>query len=265
VQPDAAGCEAPRAHELRALARLQRELQRQLSAPSNDARAARAIGCSEEQVAVYRDMGTVRFVREVAREFPATRRLLGARFGNEARAFVRATESRSYTLDGYARRFPEHLRRGARANGDPVLFVAAELARLERECAAALRARAASRGVCSESPSPQLLVAPGARLHRFAWAVDVVLDRFERRVRLGSPRRCAIRVVSFRRDGRVARLRIARSQEALLVALLRGAALERAVACAVRAGATPAAIGRALERWVAARLLAPAFTPKEAA
>lgn len=256
------------AGELHELAHLQRELQRLIGEPCEGARdleaAASAIGCDAEQIAVYRRMGAVRFVREVAREFPATRALLGrARFDSEARAFVARTASRSYTLDGYARGFPQQLRRRARASGDAALGAAAELARLERECLAVRRAparrRACSRAradASAEQRSPQLRAAPGARVRRFACDVETALACFEHGTHVRAPSRSATRLALFRRDGRVVRLRVAHSEASLLAGLLRGETLERAVARAVRAGLAPAAIGSALERWVAARLLA---------
>jgi hypothetical protein len=141
--------------ELAELARLQRGLQRLLHAPGGRGRvddtAARAIGCDADHVGVYRRMIALRFAREVAREYPATRALLGAaRFDAQARAFAETTASRSYTLDGYARAFPRHLRAasGAVGSGPPLdvasarralaeLEAAADVARLERELASA--------------------------------------------------------------------------------------------------------------------------------
>jgi hypothetical protein len=265
--------------ELRELARIQRELQHLLASPRADAgslaAAARAIGCEPEQVAVYRDLGALRFVREVAREFPATRELLGpARFQAEARAFVAKTASASYTLDGYARRFPQHLLRagagGSRSiRGSRGTRTAAELARLERELArvrmartrsAGPRATASERGASRTSASrsaPRLLAAPGARLRRFACDVDAALSRFERREAMRALRRRVTHVAIFRHGTRVVRVRVAPREVALLRGLLRGEALEAAVARAVTAGLTPASIRRALARWVAARLLTP--------
>jgi hypothetical protein len=83
-------------------------------------------------IAIYRRMYALRMEREVAREFPATRALLGsAAFARVARAYVAARPSRSFTLDGYATALPEFLvdaraiRTGARRH-------AAEIAAVER-------------------------------------------------------------------------------------------------------------------------------------
>jgi hypothetical protein len=259
----------PRAGELRELARIQRELQR-LIAPradgerASDAAAARAIGCDAEQIAVYRDMGALRFVREVAREFPATRALLGAkRFDAAARAFVAQRSSTSYTLDGYARSFPQQLRRAARVARDETLAAAAELARLEREVASVRAALARRRegaagareGVLAAGAAPRLFAAIGARVLRFTFAVDAALACFGHGETPCAPQRGSFQLALFRRGARVAHVRIAPAEAPLLRALLRGETLARAVARASAAGLAPNAIGRALERWVAEQLL----------
>jgi hypothetical protein len=240
------------------LARAQRGLQALLYAPGErthvDAAGARAIGCNPEEVGVYRGMIALRFAREVAREFPATRALLGgARFDAAARAFAERTPSHSYTLDGYARRFPEHLHRG----GDAALRAGAELARLEREISRmrVAKLRRARAGMNARNELPQLWAAPGARLRRFGFDVESALAAHERNETPAALAHGEIRLALFRRAGRVARLRVARAEAPMLAALLRGDSLERAVARGVAAGLAPAAIRDALARWVAARLL----------
>ncbi|HEY8122614.1 MAG TPA: DNA-binding domain-containing protein [Myxococcota bacterium] len=240
------------------LARVQRELQRLITTPREDApahaRAARAIGCAHERVAIYRGMYRLRLAREVAREFPATRALLGpARFDAEARAFAAAHPSTSFTLDAYARAFPEHVRRAGAAP--------AELARLERELASVRAASSRAKGAqrartrAATGAAPRLVAAPGARAVDFSHDVDAALARFERREAVCSPRRRASQLALFRVGARAARLRVARREAPLLAALLNGDPLELAVALAVAAGLAPRAIGRALERWVRAGLL----------
>jgi hypothetical protein len=261
------------AAELRELAHVQRELQR-LIAPrasadadvESEARvaaAARAIGCAAEQIAVYRRMGAQRFANEVAREFPATRALLGdARFCREARQFVTATASTSYTLDGYARAFPVHLQRAARAQADEELACAAGLARLERECARAARVqRGASeqrRELASarSSEAPRLTPARGARLLRLPSDALALLDAFERGEVLPLVKRAPTYVAVFPRGRRAVRLRVARAEAPALAALLRGDALEAAVSRALAAGLAPADVGSALQGWAAAGLIA---------
>jgi Putative DNA-binding domain len=99
-------------------------------ARSGHARAALAeIDGSDahESVAVYRRMYALRMQREVAREFPATRTLLGgATFDRAARAYVAAHASHSFTLEGYATALPEFLRRGSKT-------CAARIAAIERD------------------------------------------------------------------------------------------------------------------------------------
>ncbi len=247
----------PHDAELRELAQLQRELQRLVTSECTDAGAdgrASAIGCAPEQVEVYRGMYGLRLAREVAREYPATRALLGpAPFVAEARAFAAAHPSTSFTLDGYARAFPEHLRRASAP--------AAELARLERELASVRAATSGARGAqcvragLASRGVPRLAPAPGARVLQFAYDVEAALAQFQRRQAMRAPRRRAVQLALFRRGGRVVRMRVARREVPLLAALLSGAALERAVALAVGARLAPRAIGCALERWVFEGLL----------
>lgn len=86
-----------------------------------------------EPIAVYRRMYALRMVREVAREFPATRALLGtAAFARLANAFVAARVSRSYTLEGYAAALPEFLLGTRAIRSARVRRHAAEIAALER-------------------------------------------------------------------------------------------------------------------------------------
>lgn len=62
---------------------------------------------AHESVGVYLRMYALRMEREVAREFPATRVLLGgATFDRVARAYVAAHPSRSFTLEDYAADLP---------------------------------------------------------------------------------------------------------------------------------------------------------------
>ena len=98
------------------LARLQRgflALATARSSRSDEAREALAqvdATDARERVALYRDMYALRMAREVPREFPATRALLGAAaFDHVARAYVAAHPSRSFTLEGYGAALPEFL------------------------------------------------------------------------------------------------------------------------------------------------------------
>lgn len=255
------------------LARLQRGLQELLLTPGDPGRvdeaAARALGVSAEQTRVYRGMIALRFAREVAREFPATRALLGcARFESESRGFAARTASHSYTLEGYARRFPEHLR----GSQDAALRAAAPLARLERElawvrCAAhrePVGERAGSAGAeVVPGHAPQLEAAPAARIRCFAWDVELAYTAFERGElpalpSHAPPARGGIRLALFRAAGRVVRLRVTPREAPLLSALLRGQPLAGAVARGVLSGLAPDEVREALARWVGARLLVPA-------
>jgi len=243
--------------DARELGRVQRWLQRSLTAPgataSVDDEAAHAIGCAAEPIALYRGMIALRFTREVAREFPATRALLGqVRFSVQARSFVRTHASTSYTLDGYACAFPQHLL----CAGGAASRAAAELARLERELALVRAARTPSAGRSrAHGTLPRLEPAPGARVRCFTHDVDAALARYERGEAARAPRRRAVRLALFRRGASVLRLRITRREVPLLAALLRGEALEHAVALGLRAGCTAPFIGRVLEGWVRERLL----------
>jgi Putative DNA-binding domain len=98
------------------LARLQRgflALATARGSRSRDTREALAqidAADARERVALYRDMYALRMAREVTREFPATRALLGAaEFARVARAYVAAQPSHSFTLEGYAAALPEFL------------------------------------------------------------------------------------------------------------------------------------------------------------
>lgn len=235
------------------IARLQRGLQRLITAPGDralvDADSARAIGCAPEEVAVYRGMIARRFAGEVRREFPATHAWLGeARFAPWARAYAEAHVSSSYTLDGFATGLPNLLGR----ERDPTLRAAAALARLERE-SSRVRASRAPRPATRSAPS--LAPAPGARLCVFGWDAEAALARFERGEPAAPIRRATTRVALFQRGARVARMRIAGGEVPLLRALLRRESLETAVARGLAAGLSPDAVGSALARWVGARLL----------
>src|SRR5688572_225247 len=69
---------------------------------------------SRGDLTVYRRMYALRMAREVAREFPATRALLGAAtFDRIARAYVATHPSTSFTLESYGATLPEFLRGAA--------------------------------------------------------------------------------------------------------------------------------------------------------
>ena len=98
------------------LAQLQRGLLALVTGRGARARHARAAVAeidglgAQEASAVYRRMYALRMQREVSREFPATRALLGAAtFGRVATAYVQANPSHSFTLEGYAAALPEFL------------------------------------------------------------------------------------------------------------------------------------------------------------
>jgi hypothetical protein len=92
-----------------------------------DARDAR------EAIAVYSRMYALRMAREVAREFPATRALLGVNtFARVANAFVAAHPSHSFTIEGYAWALPDFLLRTVAIRTVRARRRAAEIAALER-------------------------------------------------------------------------------------------------------------------------------------
>ncbi len=196
-------------------------------APAALARIEAADACdAREQLAVYRRMYALRMAREVAREFPATRALLGkAAFDGIARAYVASHASRSFTLEGYAAALPAFLRRtGARRD-------AAALAQLER---------ALER------------IESGPQLVRFDFDVELAYARFLRGAPIHLLRSRTTWLALHRRGRGIARVRVAAREVALLRALLRGADLERALGLASASGLGPAGIRRAVERWVAA-------------
>jgi hypothetical protein len=233
--------------------------------------SARGIAASE-RVAIYRQNYALRLAREVEREYPATRALVGAEpFAAVAAAFVARSPSRSFTLDGYARSLPELLRR-CDAIADPARRAAArDLARLERAIARCRAARGPRNlreaGLCGRLAAPaassaqsldaslRLAHAPGAELIAFAHDVEASDAAWRERRSVEVPDRRATLLALFRRGARVERLRVARREAPLLRALLRGDRLDAAVASAEAAGLGAGAIGRALERWVAAGLL----------
>jgi Putative DNA-binding domain len=90
-------------------------------------------GDAREPLFVYRRMYALRMAREVAREFPATRALLGsAAFGRIAAAYVKAHPSRSFTLEGYAAALPEFLVGAVAIRTERTRRRAAEIAAVER-------------------------------------------------------------------------------------------------------------------------------------
>jgi hypothetical protein len=205
-----------------------------------------------EQVAVYQRMYAQRLAREVAREYPATRALLGAEaFDRLASCFAARRRSRSFTLESYADHFPIFLRR-SRALRGLSQDAAVAVARYERLRALTLLAAATS-------PAPvrvgSLRRADGARLHAFELDVEAAWQRFARGERIRTLRQRRTFVAMFRGAGAVATLRVAPREAPLLRALLRGMRLEAAVECASAQGLRPAAIRAALERWVGAGLL----------
>ncbi|HEU4430916.1 MAG TPA: DNA-binding domain-containing protein [Myxococcota bacterium] len=206
------------------LAQLQRTLMRALYAPRSRSNRAPRDG-----LALYRRMGALRFEREVAREFPRVRALLGdEEFAALARAFVASHRSRSFTLEGYADTLPRFI---ARTRGRSAAHALASF-----ELALRRAQRADSKPA---TPRPGALAhAPGARV-------------------TSGPRRASVAV--FQRDGRAAWLDVAAAEAPLLRSLLRGARVDRAVA---RTRLSPARIRAAFERWVAAGLLLAAPSPE---
>jgi len=195
-------------------------------------------------VEVHRRMYRLRLERELAREFPATRRWLGAaRFGRVARAYLATHVSRSFTLAGYGAALPRFLARESAA--------AAELARLERELALVAAAGPGRPRPGRLGPALRLSPAPGARLVAFAYDVERAYAQ------RGAPRKRAVRLALFQRGGAAVRLCIGAREAPLLAALLRGARLDRAVAAASRAGLGPARIQSTLAGWLADGLFAP--------
>jgi len=199
---------------------------------------------SREALALYRRMGALRFEREVAREFPAVRALLGGeKFAALARAFVASHRSRSFTLEGYADALPHFI---ARERGRTA---AQALASFELALRRAERARTKP-----GAPRPGALAhAPGARVLDFAWDVASACAALRRTGQIERMPRRRSRVVIFQRAGRAKWLEIGASEARLLASLLRGARVDRAVA---RTKLSPARIRGALQRWVAAGLLA---------
>jgi len=221
---------------------------------------------ARERVETYRRMYGLRLAREVAREFPATRALLGAaRFEALARAFVAQHASRSFTLEGYAAGLAGFLR-GCEAIPDPETRAAArDLARLERALACAQSAPAVERAELGAriararelGGAARLQPAAGARLIGFAHDVEVCYARWLAGGRPGALQRAATLLALYRQAGRVRRQRVARREARLLRALLRGERLDAAVAEAAAGALGPASIRDALARWVAAGLLLP--------
>jgi hypothetical protein len=224
--------------------------------------SARSLAHAREQIALYGEMYALRLLREVAREYPATRALLGPeRFEAVATAFVARTGSRSFTLEGYAGGLPAYLRR-LRGGLEPELRAsAAALAGYERERARVLRAPVKTR----RERAGRMQAADGARLLAYDWAVDDAYARFERGMPLRELWAAPTRLALFRsltRDagGRiglvtVTALRVCDREVAWLRALLRGQRIEAAEAIAREAGLSAAAIDSARRRWVASGLL----------
>jgi hypothetical protein len=119
------------------LARLQRGFLALVTARGTRSREARAALTeieSPSRVGVYRQMYARRMTREVAREYPATRALLGPRaFARLARAFVARHPSRSFTLEGYAEALPEFVGRSRVVRDARARRRGADLAALERD------------------------------------------------------------------------------------------------------------------------------------
>jgi hypothetical protein len=223
--------------------------------------SGRGIGALE-RAAVYQRMYRLRFAREVAREYPATRALLGeAAFGALARDFVAAHGSRSFTLEGYARELPGFLLRSAAVVDPRQRAAAADLARLERALEAVRGAHEPARQGAPDGEAPaldgtsRLERAVGARLVEFAHDVETGHARWLRGARPGALRARPTALALYRRGDAIVRLRVGPREVPLLRALLAGETLERAVTSASRAGLRPGAIRTALESWVGAGLL----------
>jgi hypothetical protein len=218
---------------------------------------------ARERAGVYHAMYRLRLAREVAREYPATRALLGeARFGVLARAFVAAHPSRSFTLEGYAASLPGFLRRSPAIAEAPLRRAAADLARLERALDCVRRAPDPPREVAPRQSLARVLDAasrlkraPGARLLTFRHDVEAGHARWLRDAPVGPLRPRPTALALFRRGSALVRLRVRSRELAFLRALLHGARLGGAVAAASDAGLGPAALAAALEKWVAAGLL----------
>jgi hypothetical protein len=204
-------------------------------------------------VAWYGESHGLRLLRELAREYPATRALLGPeRFEAVAAAVVARSGSRSFTLEGCAGGLPAFLRR-MRSGADPRMrSAAAALAAFERERARVLRAKVAP--PC-ERPGC-LQPGDGARLLAYAWAVDDAWTRFQQGIPLRELWAAPTRLALFRRAGSsaVVALPVCDREAPLLRALLRGQRVERAMEAAAVCLA-PDAIRSALQRWVASGLL----------
>jgi hypothetical protein len=204
-------------------------------------------------------MGALRFEREVAREFPALRALLGdARFAELARAFVAQRRSRSFTLGGYAATLPRFLAGARRRALGPARELAAALAIARFELALG-RARGFVPGTNPATPAGDLCLAPipapGAQLLDLAWDAPAAYVEWQRSGARPRAAKRRTRVAVFARDGRAAWLALAAREAELLASLLRGAHLERAVARAAQGGLSAARIRAAFERWVASGLL----------
>jgi hypothetical protein len=90
---------------------------------------------------------------------------------------------------------------------------------------------------------------------RFAHDVERALARFSRGEPIGTTPKGVYPIAVYRLSARVVCVRLTRAEAALLRPLLSGEPLARAVARGVAAGLAPDAIGDALRRWVAERLL----------
>jgi hypothetical protein len=214
--------------------------------------AAPSPAAAREALGVYRRMYALRMAREVAREYPATRALLGRdTFARVARAFVAARASHAFTLEGYAAALPAFLRRTRALSDARLRRDAVALARLER---ALTEARFAPRAEAPLRPGA-LAHADGAVVLALPCDAEAAFGRFERGERVGALRARSRWVAVYRHRGAATRLRVARCEAPLLRALLRGAPLARAVAAAANAGLGPRALRAAFERWVGAGLL----------
>lgn len=203
---------------------------------------------------IYRRMIAARFAGVVEADFPATRALLGAaRFDALAARYVARSASRSFTLDGYAARFPAFL--GAEGES-----AAAELARYEavlEESRDALPEpgvdAAALAAIPAEAwPTMRALPAAGFRLFDAAYAVDVAYAAWlaDRPVR--APARRASHYAVFRTDRGVVRLRLGRRARAFVAALADESPLCVAAAAARAAGLRSDELRRLSARLVGA-------------
>lgn len=217
---------------------------------------------AEERVGVYANMYEWRLVEILAEDFPTTRHALGAEeFGAQARAYVAAHPSTSFTLSAYGAAFPGFLR--DEASDVPHRDLVAEVAAMERAMEVVFDAphveALAVDEVMAVPPDDWVTTAlrtiPALRLVDTRYPVDEYL----RAVRAGDdpplpgPGPRPAHTVVWRRRWRVWRTGLSPAQHSILSALAEGRTLGEALAAAAgdpdAPGAGLADVGAWFQEW----------------